>query len=644
MLSTVTKATRQVTLHVKDIVNDKGKMKNKENMKDPRIYDVKDPSAFIFNPTTSTTYMKGKLLGKGGFAKCYELTDLKTDKVYAGKIIAKTRISKPHQKEKIVREIELHRTLDHKHVVGFHSFFEDDENVYIILEKCSKKSLVHVMKNRSTITEPEVRYYIRRLVYGCQYIHSQHIIHRDLKLGNMLLNSNMDIKIGDFGLATKVDYEGEKKMTVCGTPNYIAPEVLQKKGHSYEADIWAIGCIMYALLVGRPPFETATLKETYNRITHNKYSIPPHLSLEAKKLIKALLSNNPEDRPTLEEIPLHPFFLSGFEPKHLSDSACVSAPKFPITSLISSNRQKSNADPANQDGVNKITSSLAVFRTQSSKKVLNSQTKVTRKPPQVPHKDPTYPAVNPAIHPAMHSTLSSNCNGVTTFNGTGNAVALCQVLEAFINNVRQDCPDNPSPLVQSNVLWVTKWVDYSNKYGFGYQLSDRTIGVLFNDGSRICRSPDGRSVHFNDMTGKLCGFTMDAPPSNMEKRTILLSYFAQYMEDNLIKGGHDDNMNMNENWCSNIFMKKWFRTSKAIVMYLNTGTLQINFFDDHTKVIITQTPHSEYLVTYIDQDRQSSTFRMAQLQYLGCSSEIVDRLSYSKEMLLNIIEIEGEEV
>ena len=81
-----------------------------------------------------------------------------------------------------------------------------------------------------------------------------------MKLGNLFLNEDMQVKIGDFGLATTVDTPGEKKKTLCGTPNYIAPEVLDKKGHSFEVDVWAVGCILYTLLFGRPPFETQSLK------------------------------------------------------------------------------------------------------------------------------------------------------------------------------------------------------------------------------------------------------------------------------------------------------------------------------------------------------------------------------------------------
>lgn len=116
----------------------------------------------------------------------------------------------------------------------------------------------------------------------------------------------MDIKIGDFGLAAKLDVKTERRRTICGTPNYIAPEVLDSKryGHSFEADIWSIGVILYALLIGKPPFETANVKNTYRRIRANDYRIPddPKISDDAASLIRRLLVTTPEKRPKLEDI------------------------------------------------------------------------------------------------------------------------------------------------------------------------------------------------------------------------------------------------------------------------------------------------------------------------------------------------------
>lgn len=124
----------------------------------------------------------------------------------------------------------------------------------------------------------------------------------------------MEIKLGDFGLATKLEFEGEKKRTICGTPNYIAPEILDgKTGHSYEVDIWSLGVVIYTLLIGKPPFETPDVKTTYKKIRMNNYSFPEHVPIsdEARALITKILNLQPEKRPTLDEILAHPFLNHG---------------------------------------------------------------------------------------------------------------------------------------------------------------------------------------------------------------------------------------------------------------------------------------------------------------------------------------------
>src|SRR5690349_4830385 len=200
---------------------------------------------------------------------------------------------KHNQKEKMTQEIQIHKSLHHPNIVGFHSFFDDTKNVYIVLELCKKRSMMELHKRRKTVTEYECRYYIHQIVNGVKYLHDNRIIHRDLKLGNLFLNDDLHVKIGDFGLATRIEYDGERKKTLCGTPNYIAPEILNKKGHSYEVDIWSIGCVMFTLLVGQPPFETKSLKDTYSKIRKCDYSLPNNMRKSAAEMIIAMLQSNP---------------------------------------------------------------------------------------------------------------------------------------------------------------------------------------------------------------------------------------------------------------------------------------------------------------------------------------------------------------
>ncbi|KAL3200853.1 hypothetical protein MRX96_013120 [Rhipicephalus microplus] len=198
----------------------------------------------IVDKTTRREYVRGNFLGKGGFAKCYEFTDRATNIVYAGKVVSKAHLVKPLQKLKIHQEIQIHRSLDHKNIVGFNSYFEDEKNVYIILELCNRRSLMEMHRRRKILTEAEARYFLHQLLLACHYLVQQKVIHRDLKLGNLLLNDKMELKVGDFGLAIRLQFDGEKRRSLCGTPNYVAPEVLSKKGHSFEVDIWSVGCIL----------------------------------------------------------------------------------------------------------------------------------------------------------------------------------------------------------------------------------------------------------------------------------------------------------------------------------------------------------------------------------------------------------------
>ena len=152
----------------------------------------------------------------------------------------------------MLTEIKIHKALRHPNIVRFEHVFEDENNVYILLEICRNESLNELIKRRKKVTEFESRVYLVQILRAVKYLHQNKIIHRDLKLGNLFLSESMEVKLGDFGLAAKLSDDSEKRNTVCGTPNYIAPEVLtQNKGHSRPADLWSLGVIIYTLLFGK---------------------------------------------------------------------------------------------------------------------------------------------------------------------------------------------------------------------------------------------------------------------------------------------------------------------------------------------------------------------------------------------------------
>lgn len=148
---------------------------------------------------------------------------------------------------------------------------------------------------------------MHQIVKGMLYLHAHGILHRDLTLSNLLLTSTMNIKIGDFGLATQLKLPNEKHFTMCGTPNYISPEVATHSAHGLESDVWSLGCMFYAFLMGRPPFDTDTVKRTLSKVVLGEYEMPGHVSLEARDLIHQLLQKDPKQRPSLSAVLDHPF-------------------------------------------------------------------------------------------------------------------------------------------------------------------------------------------------------------------------------------------------------------------------------------------------------------------------------------------------
>eukprot|EP00842_Homolaphlyctis_polyrhiza_P003477 jgi/Hompol1/412/HPOL_003644-RA len=287
------------------------------------------PPPHLFDSATKAHYAVGPLLGQGGFARCYEVTDSEANR-FAVKVVHKPSLKSSKQTQKLLSEIKIHKSFAHPSIVKFHHVFEDDENVYMILELCENKTFVDMLKKRKRLTEPEVRYYMFQLLDSVRYMHRHGVIHRDIKLGNLFLARRMQLKIGDFGLATVIKHDGERKMTICGTPNYIAPEVLSKEGHSFEVDTWSVGIVMYTLVVGKPPFQTKDVKEIYERISRNEYEFPKDIPVsdQARVIISSLLSTNPGERPSIDAVLEHPFFSMELIPIQIPVSALTYPPTF----------------------------------------------------------------------------------------------------------------------------------------------------------------------------------------------------------------------------------------------------------------------------------------------------------------------------
>ncbi|XP_043289776.1 serine/threonine-protein kinase PLK4 [Venturia canescens] len=257
-------------------------------------------------------YQVLNLLGKGGFASVYRAKCLRTGMEVAIKMIDKKLTQAAGMEGRVYQEVAIHSRLKHPAILELYAFFEDANYVYLVLELCHNGELHRFLKAQGSLALPEEQAgrIMRQVVQGLLYLHSHQILHRDMSLSNLLLTRDMQVKIADFGLATQLTRPDEKHLTMCGTPNYISPEVATRASHGLEADVWSLGCMLYTLLIGKPPFDTDAVKSTLTRVVMADYAMPSHLSDNAKDLIDKLLKKNPRERIKLRDISKHPFIAS----------------------------------------------------------------------------------------------------------------------------------------------------------------------------------------------------------------------------------------------------------------------------------------------------------------------------------------------
>nr|SVE87914.1 EOG090X03P9 [Daphnia similis] len=296
-------------------------------------------------------------VGKGGFASVHRAICKTNGVPVAIKMvffmINKKLMQAAGMVNRVRQEVAIHSRLSHPSILQLHAFFEDSDFVYLVLDLCENGEFQRYLKSLGhPLSEDQAREVMNQLLEGMLYLHSHNILHRDLSLANLLLTKEMKIKIADFGLATQLSRPDEKHMTMCGTPNYISPEVATRSSHGFEADVWGLGCLLYTLLVGRPPFDTDAVKSTLTRVVMADYKLPVTMSAEAKDLIQRLLKKNPKERPSLMEVMEHPFmkkrnrndtdsglFTMSTVPSLMAPSIKLQTPMLPKLRRCNSNRE-----------------------------------------------------------------------------------------------------------------------------------------------------------------------------------------------------------------------------------------------------------------------------------------------------------------
>lgn len=253
-------------------------------------------------------------IGTGSFGKVYKVSSNFSSQIYALKVLSKNQISSLKLTEQLKNEITILSRCNHENIIKLHAAFEDKGYIFLVLELANDSSLFHKLRKTKKFNEATTAGYMGDIVQSLIYLHSQKpiILHRDIKPENILIN-NSRCKIADFGWS---NIDDDFRNTFCGTPDYLAPEMIKGTGHNEKLDIWTLGVLMFELLHGHPPF-TPKEKPTDTRmvqrmieknILSGKIEMDPSLSQEAKDAIRAMLDPDSRVRPTAKEVLEFPFF------------------------------------------------------------------------------------------------------------------------------------------------------------------------------------------------------------------------------------------------------------------------------------------------------------------------------------------------
>ncbi|KAK9880048.1 hypothetical protein WA026_008559 [Henosepilachna vigintioctopunctata] len=251
----------------------------------------------------------GKPLGRGKFGNVYLAREKRSKFVVALKVLFKSAIDNFKNEHQVRREIEIQTHLRHPNILRMYAYFHDESRVYLVLEYAPQGALYKALQSspNKRFDEPTSAKYIRQVADALKYCHTHKVIHRDIKPENLLLGSKGEVKIADFGWS--VHAPSSRRETLCGTLDYLSPEMVLGQPHNEKVDLWSLGVLCYEFLVGHPPFETSSFEVTYRAISEVNYSFPDYISEEAMDLIKKLLVFNPDNRLSLDGILKHSWIL-----------------------------------------------------------------------------------------------------------------------------------------------------------------------------------------------------------------------------------------------------------------------------------------------------------------------------------------------
>ena len=262
----------------------------------------------------SVQYQLQQVIGKGSYGVVYKAMNKKTKKVVA---IKEINYDSDEELNEIMIEIDLLKNLNHVNIVKYHGFMQKSSRLYIILEYAARGSLKTLISRRleRCLSEEETKTYIKQTLNGLNYLHEQGVIHRDIKAANLLLDSNNIVKLADFGVSTKV---GNTAMTLAGSLNWMAPEIITSKGASPFSDIWSLGATVVELMTGNPPFHNLIDINIYYAIENDTYYPPLSLPELCRDFLDKCFQKSMFQRPSARDLLRHPWLATAKEPQGLT--------------------------------------------------------------------------------------------------------------------------------------------------------------------------------------------------------------------------------------------------------------------------------------------------------------------------------------
>ena len=279
-----------------------------------------------FNVEAFPEFTGFRKIGNGSYGAVYAAVHAKTGLKVAIKMVDKITLLSEATRKGFQREREINAGMDHPFVAQFYRELTDSNGTYLVMELADGGQAV----TRGKIGEPQIQRFLCEMLSVVKYLHSEkHMVHRDLKLDNVLLDEAKNIRVIDFGLCGEISEAQPTLTEMCGTLLYMAPEVLKRRPYSYPADLWSVGVNAFALACGCFPFCGDNAKQLLKDIMGRNVEFPVKVTKECESLIRALLEKEPQNRPTIEQLAEHPFIKNGRYGFYLSDEFMVS-PKYKV--------------------------------------------------------------------------------------------------------------------------------------------------------------------------------------------------------------------------------------------------------------------------------------------------------------------------